>query len=91
MATKNDVTGDRIVSRPANDHYRDNWDTVFGSKDKVYIKNDHHGYVNIIVDYHNNPNCSLRLTTTQYAELCRQIIEEANKPSNQMVLFEVMP
>ena len=33
MATaKNDITGEKIQTRPANDLYRENWDKIFGKK-----------------------------------------------------------
>lgn len=32
MATKNDVTGDSIVSRSTNKNYSDGWDRIFGKK-----------------------------------------------------------
>ena len=34
MATKNDVTGDSIQSRSTSKKYRDNYDDIFGKKDK---------------------------------------------------------
>jgi len=33
-ATQNPVTGDRLVSKASNQKYRDNWDAIFGKKDK---------------------------------------------------------
>ena len=35
MATKNDITGDSLVSRGPTDSYRDNYDRIFGKKNKV--------------------------------------------------------
>jgi hypothetical protein len=35
MATQNDVTGDAIKSRNSNQNYLDNWDAIFGKKDKA--------------------------------------------------------
>jgi len=32
MATHNDITGDALVSRQANDNYRNNYDRIFGKK-----------------------------------------------------------
>lgn len=34
MATKNDVTGDAIQTKLASDLYRQNWEKIFGKKDK---------------------------------------------------------
>lgn len=34
MATKNDITGDSIQTRATSDAYRDNYDRIFGKKDK---------------------------------------------------------
>ena len=33
MTAKNDITQDRIVSKPTTDKYRQNWDKVFGNDD----------------------------------------------------------
>lgn len=32
MTTKNDVTGDRLISKIPSDNYRDNWERIFGKK-----------------------------------------------------------
>ena len=32
MTSHNDITGDALVSRLANDNYRDNYDRIFGKK-----------------------------------------------------------
>ena len=32
MATHNDITGDALVSRLANENYRNNYDRIFGKK-----------------------------------------------------------
>lgn len=32
MATKNDITGDSLKSKPASQKYRDNWERIFGKK-----------------------------------------------------------
>ena len=32
MPTHNDITGDALVSRQANDNYRSNYDRIFGKK-----------------------------------------------------------
>ena len=34
MATKNDVTGDMLISRVPSDAYKNNYDLIFGKKDK---------------------------------------------------------
>jgi len=34
MTTKNDVTGDSMVSKKTTDAYRDNWDKIFGKPKK---------------------------------------------------------
>jgi len=34
MATKNDITGDSIISRVPSKAYTDNFDAIFGKKDK---------------------------------------------------------
>lgn len=32
MASRNDVTGDRLISRPSDETYRNNYDLIFGKK-----------------------------------------------------------
>lgn len=32
MASRNDVTGDNLVSRSNTNEYRSNWDKIFGNK-----------------------------------------------------------
>lgn len=32
MATKNDITGDPLVSKSPTEAYRDGWDLIFGKK-----------------------------------------------------------
>lgn len=32
MTAKNDVTGDRIISRSSSERYRENWERIFGKK-----------------------------------------------------------
>ena len=34
MATRNDITGDALVSKLNNDNFRDNFDRIFRKKDK---------------------------------------------------------
>lgn len=34
MATKNDITGDEIKSKTSSKAYEDNWERIFGKKDK---------------------------------------------------------
>lgn len=34
MATKNDVTGDSIQTKAPSKAYSDNWEKIFGKKDK---------------------------------------------------------
>ena len=34
MTTKNDVTGDRLITKVPSDSYRDNWERIFGDKYK---------------------------------------------------------
>lgn len=38
MATRNDVTGDAIVSRASNDKYADGWDRIFGKNKSISNK-----------------------------------------------------
>ena len=35
MATKNDITGDALISRVSNDKYAEGYDRVFGKKKNV--------------------------------------------------------
>lgn len=32
MATTNDITGDKLITKSNNDNYRDNYDRIFGKK-----------------------------------------------------------
>ena len=34
MTAKNEVTGDKLKSKPNSDNYRDNYDKIFGNKNK---------------------------------------------------------
>jgi hypothetical protein len=34
MVSKNDITGDKIQSKTLSKQGRDNWDNIFGKKDK---------------------------------------------------------
>ena len=34
MTAKNDITGDKIKSKPTDDKYRENFDKIFGKKNK---------------------------------------------------------
>lgn len=34
MASRNDITGDRIATKTASDAYRTNYETIFGRKDQ---------------------------------------------------------
>ena len=43
MTNKNDVTGDRLVSKPVSDAYQENWDRIF-NKCKVCGKNLGNGF-----------------------------------------------
>lgn len=43
MATKNDVTGDPLISKSPTDSYRDGWDRIFGQK-KQEKSTDASGY-----------------------------------------------
>jgi len=36
MTTKNDITGDSLINKPANDKFRDNFDRIFGTKTVPY-------------------------------------------------------
>lgn len=32
MATTNEITGDKLITKSTNDNYRDNYDRIFGKK-----------------------------------------------------------
>ncbi len=40
MSTKNDITGDSIRSKALSKQGRDNWDNIFGKKEKVDASRD---------------------------------------------------
>ena len=35
MSTRNDITGDALISKSATQSYRDGWDRIFGKKDET--------------------------------------------------------
>lgn len=37
MATRNDITGDALISKASTDSYRDNYDRIFGKKNKELV------------------------------------------------------
>lgn len=37
MASKNDITGDKLISKPSNDKYSEGWDRLFGEKKMKWI------------------------------------------------------
>lgn len=39
MTTRNDVTGDSLVSKNTNNSYRDGWDRIFGRKSEDESQN----------------------------------------------------
>jgi len=41
MATKNDITGDSLVSKVATETYRDNWDLIFKPKKDTAMIDEH--------------------------------------------------
>ncbi len=38
MTTANDITGDKLKSKPNNDGYRNNYEAIFGKKKKAVKK-----------------------------------------------------
>lgn len=38
MASTNDITGDSIVTKATSEEYRNNYDLIFGKKDRDIIK-----------------------------------------------------
>ena len=40
MATKNDMTGDTLISRASNKNYNDGWDRIFGKKSQKEKQQD---------------------------------------------------
>ncbi len=39
MTTTNDITGDKLKSKPSNDGYRNNYESIFGAKDMKVTSN----------------------------------------------------
>jgi len=37
MSSINDITGDRLLSKPPTDKYRDGWDRIFGNTPKEKV------------------------------------------------------
>lgn len=40
MVAKNDITGDKIQTKPTTKEYSDNWDRIFGKADKLKESRD---------------------------------------------------
>lgn len=40
MTAKNDITGDKLTTKPASEAYRDNWDRIFGEKGAYQAEKD---------------------------------------------------
>lgn len=70
--SKNDITGDTLISRPSSETFRMNWDKLM--KNDVHIKQVD-GYVNIIIHWENNQNNFLRLSEEQFRILKQKINE----------------
>lgn len=43
MATTNDITGDRIVTKQSNDAFSEGWDLIWGNKKKKEGTNEEQG------------------------------------------------
>jgi len=41
MSTKNDITGDSLVSKASNEAYRNNFDNIFGKKKEQQTVNEY--------------------------------------------------
>ncbi len=50
MATKNDITGDALISKTNTDAYRDNYDRIFGKKKKDAEQAEQQGEEALIQD-----------------------------------------
>lgn len=50
MATKNDITGDSLISKTNTDAYRDNYDRIFGKKKKDAEQAEQQGEEALIQD-----------------------------------------
>lgn len=37
MATRNDITGDSIKTRPSSDAYRNEWERIYGAKKTAQV------------------------------------------------------
>lgn len=40
MTSKNDITGDKLATKPSSEAYRDNWDRIFGKKPPAEVSPD---------------------------------------------------
>ena len=71
MATKNDVTGDTISSKPTNDAFRKGWDRVFGNeRQEVFVESTEDGSIFIF----GGGKMLVKLSKEQYLILAKQII-----------------
>lgn len=56
MATKNDVTGDSLVSKPLSKAGEENWDRIFGKKENKGVVWNPEG-PQLLTGWWTNPNC----------------------------------
>ena len=71
MATKNEVTGDSIVSKPATDAFREGWDRIFGYEPpEVIVEPTADGGITIFA----GSKVFVKLSKEQYQSLVTKIL-----------------
>lgn len=48
MTSKNDITGDKLATKPASEAYRENWDRIFGKRSVTLVTNLPNGELSLL-------------------------------------------
>ncbi len=78
MTTKNDITGDSIVSKPSSQSYRDGWDAIFGNKENTDSDKKHNNEDSI-----HFLKLSVNKIRTNGSQSIRTLIEDINNQTCQ--------
>ena len=78
MTTKNDITGDSIVSKPSSQSYRDGWDAIFGNKENTDSDKKHNNE-----DLIHFLKLSVNKIRTNGSQSIRTLIEDINNQTCQ--------
>lgn len=78
MTTKNDITGDSIVSKPSSQSYRDGWDAIFGNKENTDSDKKHNNEDSI-----HFLKLSVNKIRTNGSQSIKTLIEDVNNQTYQ--------